>query len=199
MHRVLLAAALVTTVGCQTQNPFAAIGPATVPAPTTGQQLPYYPASAVPGLSSTQATAAPTPPPSNRISVSAESAPRPSSPATSFAPSAIVAEPADREPIRIVENSSPAIHTATAPNRGTPLTNPTPGTVAPPPNRVPAGQPSSYAPPSTSPATNRMRGFASTPTVAVPASPRSVAPAAYQQAVPTFSEIPAANGQWRAR
>ena len=177
MHRVLLAAALVSAAGCQTQNPFAAIGPATVPAPATGQQPPYYPATA----------AAPEPAPSGRISVSADSAPR-----SSTTSSAIVADPADREPIRIVENNSPAVRTATAPSRG-----PTPdGNVAPPPNRVPtsqpAGQPSSYTP---SPATNRIRGFATGPSTTTP----GIAPASYQQPVPTFTEVTPADGQWRAR
>jgi hypothetical protein len=184
MHRVLLAAALLVAAGCQTQNPFAAIGPATVPAPTTGQQPPYYPAIGT----------APAALPSGRVSVSADSAPR-----LSTTSSAIVAEPADREPIRIVENSSPTIRTATAPSRGAT----TDANVAPPPNRAPTsqppGQPSSYTPPPASPATSRIRGFAAGTSSSNSTSPRTVAPAGYQQPVPTFTEITPADGQWRAR
>ena len=208
MNRVLLTATLpsahlLLAAGCQTQNPFAAIGPATVPAPTTGQSLPYYPPN-VAGAAAGPAASIPSlasPAKSPRVSVSAESA----APAQSRAP--IVADAADREPIRIVENSTPAVRTANANARGMPTAIPAtpasslPGTSPPPPaNRSITAPPSSQslnAPSRITPAASRLRGFAVQDDRALGSS--GVAPASYQQPVPTFSEATAADGQWRAR
>ena len=210
MKRVLLAVLLMSAMallaaGCQTQNPFAAVGPATVPAPSTGQTLPYYPPNvtgASPAVPTAANPAVAVPASAPRVSVSAEG--------TRSAPahSAIVADPADREPIRIVENGAPAARTASANARGTAAGGnaavPAPaGAAGQPQNRLPipagpASGKSGYAPPGSSPATSRMRGFA-----ASSEEPKSiaggVAPASYQQPVPTFSEATAADGQWRAR
>ena len=202
MPRVLLIAMLVAATGCQTQNPFAAIGPHTVPAPTTGQALPYYPptvtggapaAANTPGGAST-AAAKPA-----RLSVSAEGTPSAIAP-----PSAIVAEAADREPIRIVESNAPAARTANAASRGNsasgiqaaPAASVPSGQMQPPPNRVPVtpgGKSSSSAPPGNSPAISRMRGFvAGQPTASGPPpnGSRTVAPASFQEA---------SNNAWRSR
>jgi len=206
MQRVLFVTVLLIAAGCQVQNPYAAIGPATVPAPTTGQALPYYPPTVIGGPpassnaaagASRSATSQPA-----RVSVSAEGAP-----SIATGRSAIVADPADRETIRIVENNSPSVRTANAATRGTPSagTPTTPaasapsGPITPPLNRAPAGQPTGYAPPASSPATNRMRGFAATPSATSEGDTRKVTPASYQQMAPTFSEASPADGQWRAR
>ena len=212
MERVLSvvlpsATLLLLAAGCQTQNPFAAVGPATVPAPTTGQTLPYYPptvtgapagsGSSIPSLAATAK--------SPRVSVSAEG--------PVSAPSrTIVADAADREPIRIVEGSSPAVRTANANARLAPTgIQAAPASAAPasssrpPANRMPTMPPSGqsgYAPAATSPpritpAASRMRGFAVQDDRVAGTS--SIAPASYQQPVPTFSEATAADGQWRAR
>ena len=210
MERVLwavllpIALALVAS-GCQSQNPFAAVGPVTVPAPSTGQPLPYYPpnvSGGAPAASGAAGSATAGRAKSPRVSVSAEGT------ATSPSRTAIVADPADREPIRIVESNSPAVRTANANTRGgagsaTGAATVPSGNIQPPPNRVPAsplpanGQ-SGYAPAGTSPATSRMRGFGTTVGDAK-SIPGGVAPASYSQPVPTFSEATAADGQWRAR
>ena len=203
MLRVLLIAALVAATGCQTQNPFAAIGPNTVPAPTTGQPLPYYPPTvtgAGPGAANAPPAATVARP--ARLSVSAEGTASAAAP-----PSAIVADAADREQVRIVESNAPAARTANAAARGNPAPGiqPAPaagtpsGQIQPPSNRVPVtpGGNSGYAPPGASPATSRMRGFAAAPSTTNEA--KTVAPASYQQMTPTFSEATPADGQWRAR
>ena len=208
MQRVLSALAVMSAIaglaaGCQTQNPFAAIGPATVPAPTTGQSLPYYPPN-VAGAAAGSAASIPSlaaPAKSPRVSVSAEG----TAPAPSRAP--IVADAADRQPIQIVENSSPAVRTANASTRGMPTgiqatpASSLPATSPPPPaNRSITAPPSSQslnAPSRITPAASRLRGFAVQDDRVAGSS--GVAPASYQQPVPTFSEATSVDGQWRAR
>src|SRR6476660_176597 len=106
---LLLTAILTAGAGCKTNNPVAAFGPPTVPAPKTLQAPPYYPGGANP----TGALSAP-PSASGRLSVSAEG----NSPST-LARSTNRSEPAEREPIRIVENPSAATRTAAVPSRDT--------------------------------------------------------------------------------
>src|SRR5438552_2409440 len=98
MERVLLsifAAALLA--GCQVQDPFAAFGPPRVPSPTTAQTAPYYP----PNGSAAKQPSAPASTATPRISVSSEGNPPPPTTRSRF-----VADSADRDPIRIVENPS---------------------------------------------------------------------------------------------
>jgi hypothetical protein len=102
---MLSAAALL--FGCQAQNPFAMFGPATVPAPGAQSPSPYYPTGAPQGAiaasGSTGTTASKLP------SVSGE-------PSTLAAPSnRFVADPTDKQAIRIVENPAAAARLATAP------------------------------------------------------------------------------------
>jgi hypothetical protein len=205
MERVVVAAAILLAAGCQAQNPFAAIGPSKVAPPATSQALPYYPAGGA-GVASGRGGAGAGPAAAERparISVSAEGAARTGPPQNT-----IVAEPADREPIRIVENPSGAARTANAARNALPPGG-TPGGPASgasggdrplPAKAVPAagGNSSGQA----LPATSRMRGFTNRAAgsgreLAPGSSP--VSPANYQQAVPSFSETPAAGGQWRAR
>ena len=108
MLRILLvvtAAAALT--GCQVQDPFAAFGPPRVPAPKTAQSTPYYPTTA-----DAKAATAPPPASSPRLSVSADDKKQTPAASTRFA-----SDPADRQPIRIVENPSAGTRTATAPTR----------------------------------------------------------------------------------
>ena len=187
MERVLLlpvAAALLA--GCQSQNPFVAFGPPTVPSPTTSQTAPYYPPTAI-GPKQTTANA---PFASPRISVSAEGNSAPPLPRSSF-----VADPADREPIRVVENPSPPTRTAAATGRGPKTGNGQPPAGLQPPAKsaapsknTPTPQ-SGYFPRGRSPA-GSPPGFRADP---------AVVPAGYQQVAPTFTETPMADGQWRAK
>ena len=166
---VVIAASLLLA-GCQAQNPFAAFGPARVPPPGMDATAPYYPPSpgtiAAPPSQSSPATG-------TRASISA-----PSSPLGSSSPS-IVAEPADREPIRIVENPAPAARTAAVPAR-----SPAPASGS---NTPPA------SPPSTRPAG--------------PTAPTSGASSSFrwdQNVTPSSYQTPAAStdasiGQWRPR
>jgi len=108
MLRILLVVTAVAAIaGCQVQDPFAAFGPPRVPAPKTAQSTPYYPTTA-------DAKSASPPPPtgSPRISVSADDKKQTPAALTRFA-----SDPADRQPIRIVENPSAGTRTATAPSR----------------------------------------------------------------------------------
>jgi hypothetical protein len=169
MRRVLLsifAAAFVA--GCQVQDPFAAFGPPRVPSPTTAQTAPYYPPTGSAAKQPPAAASAPTP----RLSVSAES--NPPLPTTR---SRFVADSADREPIRIVENPSPT-RTASAANR-----NPAPKNPSAP--QQPTAQPPvpAKAPPSGKTTSPQSGNFRTDP---------AVAPA-------TFIESSAAAGQWRSR
>jgi hypothetical protein len=204
MKRVLLLWGAIALGGCQVQNPFAAFGPPRVPAPTTAESLPYYP----PTATATQRTSPATPAASPRLSVSAEGNSVAQVPRSRF-----VADPADREPIRIVDNPAAATRTASsaartaAPAVSPPVQGAQPAGVAPirsVPAAAPGGAPQSgYAPPGKSPAFNRTRGYFSAQPAAGPSaggirSDPAVMPAAYQSAAPTFVETPA-NGQWRAR
>ena len=174
MQRVLLsifAAALLA--GCQVQDPFAAFGPRRVPSPTTAQTAPYYPPSA----SASKQAPAPTTAPSPRISVSAENNPPLPTDRARF-----VADSADREPIRIVENPS-ATRTASAANRLTPSTAPAPSQLPTPPPTQPKVPASGKSPPQSG-------IFRADP---------AVVPATYKQASPAFNEPASAEGQWRAR
>jgi hypothetical protein len=209
MGRVVLLLGAVALAGCQAQNPYAAFGPPRVPAPTTSQSLPYYPPSA--GAAALQGSGASASAASTRMNVSAEGQP-------SIQPSraGLAADPADREPIRVVENAAGGTRTASAAGRATaeptnnqPTSRPPSGSAganqSTPPRQQPPGAPQlNYAPTEKSPSLSRMRGFF----VAQPAksdgtagfrSDPAVAPAAFQQAAPTFVEAPAAAGQWRAR
>jgi hypothetical protein len=161
MRRLLpLIIAASAAAGCKSNNTFAPFGPQTVPAPAT-LQTPYYPP--------TSATTQPTKSPSERLSVSAQTQPIVSSSIAKTAP-----EPADREPIRIVENPAAAARMATANSRSTAPANSSAQPVQP------------LAPPSK--------------TAAPPVDPRrssviydpGVRQAAFEQAQP-------AAGQWRAR
>jgi hypothetical protein len=166
-------AAVVLLTGCQAQNPFAAFGPARVPPPGMDSPAPYYPPTP-----STIAAPPKTSSPSagSRASISAEPTPLATAASTS-----IIAEAADKDPIRIVENSSPAARTATAPTRATDATRSAIPTTAAPPSASPANSPGTLAP--SSGASNRYR------------LDQSVAPSSYQ--TPATSD--AAPGQWRAR
>src|SRR5262245_49421225 len=101
-------AAWALLAGCQAQHPFAASGPARVPPPGMDSPAPYYPPPS--GAIAAPPKASP-PAMGSRASISAETAPL----ATSSP--GIAADPADREPIRIVENPAPAARTAAAPAR----------------------------------------------------------------------------------
>jgi len=105
---LLVVTAAAAIAGCQVQDPFAAFGPPRVPAPKTAQSTPYYPTTA----DATKASAAPPPASSPRVSVSADD--KKQMPAAS---TRIASDPADRQPIRIVENPSAGTRTATAPSR----------------------------------------------------------------------------------
>jgi hypothetical protein len=197
--------AIALMAGCQSQSPFAAFGPPTVPAPTTSQTSPYYSPTATAPQRTMPSAAAATP----RLSVSAE-APSPTPPARGT----IVADAADREPIRVVETPQAPTRTAAAGNRGQTPTSPgalSPNASTPAPIKsIPAAPPgtqlqSGYAPGGRAPAFNRTRGFLTAqPAGASSASgiraDGAVIPASYQQsAAAAFTEAPPANGQWRAR
>jgi hypothetical protein len=109
MLRILLVVTAAAAIaGCQVQDPFAAFGPPRVPAPKTAQSTPYYPSP----TDGTKSAAAPPPASSPRLSVSADDKKPAPAGSTRFA-----SDPADRQPIRIVENPSAGTRTATAPTR----------------------------------------------------------------------------------
>jgi hypothetical protein len=109
---LLIVSSVLACAGCQSADPLAAFGPYRVPAPTTAQPAPYYPANgtAAPVVSE---KAAPT-----RVSVSAEG------PLVPASQPRFAAEPSDREPIRVVENPTANTRTAAAPSRTTPAEPP---------------------------------------------------------------------------
>jgi hypothetical protein len=204
MKRVLLLLVILAMGGCQSQNPYAAFGPQRVPAPTTSEALPYYPPTAA--TNAAERGSATTAAPSPRMSVSAEGGAS-TAPRGTFA-----ADPADREPIRVVENpaaartASAAARTAPpAVNKSVPSAQPAGGANKSPPAAAPSGAPQSgHSPSGRAPAFNRTRGF----TAAQPAksgdtgenrNDPAVAPAGYQQPAATFVEAPTATGAWRAR
>jgi hypothetical protein len=149
------------------------------------------------------------------MNVSVEGSAPASSPRTGYA-----ADPADREPIRIVENPAAATRTASAPARSpqSPINPSMPnaqpavgGATKSAPAAPPAKAPQSgYSPAGRSPAYNRTRGFftaqpsgsglqAKGGGLGSSHNDPAVAQAGYQQAAPTFIESPTADGQWRAR
>jgi hypothetical protein len=172
MHPKLASCALVVLAGCQAGNPYAAFGPATIPAPGMQTPAPYY-----------AATATASPPSSAGIAEPAGSHAY-EAPASRF-----MADSSDSQPIRIVENPA-AIRTATAP-----------ASASPSPNAGPQAAPGSVPPAAAPPIRDRLRGFIpASPAMGHPATrldPR-VVPAAYQQPG-TFAEPPAAAGLWKAR
>jgi hypothetical protein len=194
MQRTLLLTGALALAGCQSQSPYAVIGPPTVPAPRSAQAPPYYPPLAGGG--------APALPASTRPSVSVD---RQSELAAS--PGALSAEPADREPLRIVENPAAAARTAAAPGKpnvpsaaAVPAPLPVPGSGTPafspagksPAAGAPAKSSSSFLPPGV----NRLRGYHAAP---ASAPPTGVVPAGYQQPLPAFAEPAAGAGQWKPR
>ena len=204
---------LALCVGCRTpeSNPFAAIGSATIPPPTI--EMPngggsYY---TTPGGAPSNSLA----PPENSLpSISVPSGgtptpqpsiPRPYSfgslaPSTSTAAPTFTTDPADREPIRVVEATPSATRVATAPAR----TTSTPGVLeAAPAAREPIrafnNSPAPYTPQPYQP------GFGQPPAGGFKSSGSfrtdgSVQPAGFQQAVPAFVEAPSAGGGlWKPR
>src|SRR5262245_3208195 len=161
--------------GCQSYNPLAVFGPATVPAPGSSQSQPYYPSTVAKSNSAAPSVL-------TRPSVSAENG----SPAPVRGPM-VTANAGDREPIRIVENPSPT-RTAAAPSRSQ---SPAPGK-ATTPAQAPVGTPALPANPlpSSKPGASPQSRFRADP---------AVAPASYQPSAGAFSERPAEAGQWRAR
>ena len=138
MRRVLhFVGACMLLAGCQSQNPYAAFGPPTIPAPSTTQTPPYYPPSG--GAASANEKGPAT---SDRPSVSVRG---PSPPA---ARSAVIPEAADQEPIRILEDSAAAARTAAASRAKAP----------PPRQSTPAIQPPRAAPPAAPPKTGYLPG-----------------------------------------
>lgn len=213
------AIALIAGCRAQEQNPFGAFGPATIPPPDI--QVPaggsYYPApgASVPAVSVPRAGTPITPTlPSISVPTGGAPTPQPQVPRPysfgSLAPptrtnlgggassNSFTTEPADREPIRVVEaNPSARRPAASFPSRE----QPAPGVVeAAPAAREPirafGNGPSS--PPSAAPTFGQPPVGGTRSSGSFRADP-SVAPAAYQ-AVPAFRELPTAdNGQWRAR
>jgi hypothetical protein len=187
MQRLLAIIALMAiSVGCQAENPFAFFGPARVPAPGAQSQAPYYPPT---GSASTQpigSTAVPAASPLARSSSAATVRPSVSADNTMSVSSgsSFVTDAGDREPIRIVENPSPAARTATAPAFGNGSAPPgaTPSTISPPPQNNNRG----YTTPSTS---GKMSGNSGRDS--------SVAPASYEQSL--APQMGGPSGQWRAR
>ena len=175
LRTALILSAIAVLPGCQSYNPLAVFGPATVPAPGSSQSQPYYPPSVA---KTDRATASA----STRPSVSAEGGPP-----VAVHGRTVTADAGDREPIRVVENSSPT-RTAAAPSRGNspaagkaaiPASTPV-GSPALPTNSLPSGKPTS------------------SPQSRLQADPM-VAPASYQPSPAAFSARPAETGQWRAR
>jgi hypothetical protein len=212
MRRMLaILSAVALCVGCRTpeSNPLAAFGAATIPPPTIempGAGGTYYQA---PGTGVT--TPAVTPPSNSLPSISVPSggttAPQPSiprpysfgslSPATST-PS-FTTDPADREPIRVVEAAPSAARMATAP----PRISTTPNTIEAAPavrdpirafNSTPNSGISPYVPTFGQPTNSG--GFKSSGSFRTGGS---VQPAAYHEAVRAFVEQPTGSGQGRTR
>lgn len=211
MTRVLaMLSAAALLVGCRTpeSNPLAAFGAATIPPPTI--EMPadgsYY---TTPGAAAGGTT---TPPANSLPSISVPSGgsvnPQPSiprpysfsglSPRSSTAPS-FTTDPADREPIRVVEAAPGETRVATAPPR---VTTPSVVEAAPQarePIRAFGTNPANSSIPPYVPA------FGQPPAGGFKASgsfrtDSRIQPAAYQQAAPAFAESPGAgDGQWRSR
>jgi hypothetical protein len=213
MTRVLVVlSALALLLGCRTpeSNPFAAFGEATIPPPTieVPGSGPYYttppgaaagstapvPANSLPSISVPSGVSTPTPQPSiPRAPYSFGSlAPRSES-APSFS-----ADPADREPIRIVEAAPGEARIATAPRAAAPSVVEAAPAAREPIRAFNAG-PKTYTPEPYKPAFGQppASGFKSSGSFPIGSG---VQPAAYQYAVPAFVESPSiGGGQWRAR
>jgi hypothetical protein len=172
--------AVCNLAGCQSQSPFAAFGSATVPAPKTTQSAPYYPPNPTASTPTAETRVA-----SPRLSVSAEDRSAIAIPRSKF-----LADPADREPIRIVDNPSAATRTATSTNRTAPATNSPAPMALPPAINTPAATTNRLPPP---PSAGSQKGAMKFRT------DTAVTPASYQQPAATFVETPAASSQWRAR
>lgn len=193
-HLLSIIAALAIFSGCQSPNPFAVFGPSTVPPPGVPSPTPYYPQGSSAIASSSGANSAPAGIPSSppvsgsasvtspRLSVSAADSTSSRAPGTNF-----VADPLDREPIRIVENPAAAARTAAVPQ---PVSKPTPS------NATPSG----VLPPTNSPSgiTPAPPGGSFKTSASVRNDP-NVAPATFQSPAGPFVESPAGNGQWRVR
>lgn len=217
MSRALAVLGVVAlALGCRTpeSNPLAAFGAATIPPPTI--EMPadgsYYNA---PGSAAGQVTVPPTNAlpsisvPSGGAITPTPATPQPSiprpyafgslAPGGSSAPS-FTTDPADREPIRVVETTPGEARIATAPPRATT----TPGVVdAAPQEREPirafGTTPTNRSIPPYVPAFGQppASGFKSSGSFRTDGR---VQPAAYQQAVPSFTEASSTiGGQWRPR
>jgi hypothetical protein len=203
MRLLLFFIAALCAAGCQASNPYAVIGPATVPAPTTAQAPPYYPPNNDPAAAPRATAVANT-----RPSVSAESAPAMEPAAQRTVTQPFVAQPADSQPLRIVENPQAGTRTASAGRGSTPVgTSPSgPLALPPPPTTTPANnsaprlpgspQSSRRVPQPAPPAVNRLRGYSATPPAS---STTGVMTASYQEPLPGTSPPTPANGAWRAR
>ncbi len=222
MHRTFIygLALVALAAGCQNpawRNPYAMIGPATVPPPGAGAAS----GTAAVDLSPARSGASTIGPASGgAIRTEIAATPRAATSTTSSsgeAPIRIVeATPATTKPIGtklastapIVEPQSPAVVTATPTSRSTaaPAVKFNPSTAPAQMSQLP--RPPATVPASTSPAINRTRGYipAQPQTQPAPAAPRnrlsSAAAAERDSAVvpATFVETTtAANGQWKAR
>jgi hypothetical protein len=212
MTRVLVVlSALALLLGCRTpeSNPFAAFGEATIPPPTIevpGSGGSYYTTPSGAAAGSTAPLPANSLPsisvPSGGTPAPQPSIPRPYSfgslaPRSSTSPS-FAADPADREPIRIVEAAPSEARIATAPRSAAPsVVEAAPA--AREPIRAFNSGPKPYAPEPYKPAFGQppATGFKSSGSFHT--DPR-VQPATYQQAVPAFVASPnMSGGQWRAR
>jgi hypothetical protein len=223
-----LLSAVALAAGCQSQgqNPFSSFGPATVPPP--GAQapgtLPYYPPGTPGGPPSV------TVPPNITMPPSATAPPNITIPGgTSFTPttsqppartnisvtpptitsgalsSTFAADPADRQPIRVVE-AAPAVKDPIQAFANTP------GAARQPIEVSQAPKNGGYAPAATAPAYNRTRGYPTPtpPANTIPATngqstggfrtDPSVAPAGFTTGGSAFVQpATAADGQWRSR
>jgi hypothetical protein len=209
-------ASVVLAAGCRTQeqNPFEAFGPATIPPPNievpTGGT--YYPSPGAPAAAGTA-----TPPANSLPSISVPSPstapvepriPRPYSfgslaPSESSAPAAsIAADPADREPIRVVESTpSGGRFPATPQASGTSATVLEAAPAAKEPIRAFTTPPASSGPATTPAAPAFGQPASGARSTSIPQRDPSVAPANYipPAYVPAFTEPQGAGGQWRPR
>ena len=115
MLRILLVVTAAAAIaGCPVQDPFAAFGPPRVPGARKAQSTPSYPTTAAatnPADAAESRNGAAAGEQSASMSVSADDKKQTPAASTRFA-----SDPADRQPIRIVENPSAGTRTATAPS-----------------------------------------------------------------------------------
>jgi hypothetical protein len=200
-----LLVALAMFAGCQTQNPLAAFGPATIDAPRSAQAPPYYPPTTLTGdKTSSPSSGATSTAATPRLNVSAETV-------ALSVPQKTTAQQADQEPIRIVENPTAAAKTASASQRDIrPSNTSAPGThsatpTTVPPNNLPASsintKQSGLSPTRPPIGLSRTRGYAvSTPPVVAGAKNSSrIIKTSHEEEAPTFVETAAAEGTWRSR